>query len=372
MKGMESRYWLALLSIAGIGPQYLRKLVCHFGSPRAVFEASLGEIHDALIISASVAQRIRNFKDWSQMDRQADQMREDGVELVCWLDDSYPPMLRHIYGFPPVLFTKGRLFNHNRAVAVVGSRSASRYGSFITERLCRDLARYGIVIVSGMARGIDTSAHRGSLAAGGMTVAVLGSGIDVIYPPENKALSLEISGHGAVVSEFLPGTPPKAQNFPLRNRIISGMALGVIVVEATEKSGSLITARMALEQGREVFAVPGGIDAPGSRGTNKLIREGAQLVTSADDIIETLEVQFEGTADSSDSTHFENAVTPLPIPLNDGERELIRHMGSDPVDVDELVVLTGFEASHCLSALLSLELKGQVQQLPGKRFVRKE
>jgi len=261
-------------------------------------------------------------------------------------------------------------------VAVVGSRSASPYGRYVTERLCRELAHRGVTIVSGLARGIDTCAHRGALSGRGRTIAVLGCGIDVIYPPENRKLHGGIIENGAVVTEYCFGTEPNRPNFPARNRIISGMSLGVLIVEAGEKSGSLITARCALEQGREVFAVPGSIDLPGSRGTNQLIRQGAKLVESVEDILEEILPQLEN-AQSGLRTEKE---IPVPAPsgktakasapenLTEKESRLLSFITEKPLDADTIINRSGLAAAEVLALLLSLELKDCVLQLPGKLF----
>jgi DNA processing protein len=306
------------------------------------------------------------------------------VSIITCRDSIYPHNLLNIYDFPPFLYVKGTLREDDICIAVVGSRMASTYGRFSTERLCRELVMKGITVVSGLARGIDTAAHQGSLAAKGRTIAVLGCGLDIVYPPENKALFEKIPQQGAIVTEFPFGTPPLATNFPARNRIISGLALGVVVVEASYRSGSLITARVALEQGREVFAVPGSIDADGSKGTNKLIKEGAKLIEGADDILEEILPQIrrklapppptkvDKPTVSADAPVGEKPSAPRQQTLTNEEGKLLKHLSAGPINVDQLIALTGGKAGEILNTLLLLELKGFIRQLPGKQFVRKE
>jgi DNA processing protein len=266
-------------------------------------------------------------------------------------------------------------------IAVVGSRLASTYGKFSTERLCRELALKGITVVSGLARGIDSSAHKGALAGGGRTIAVLGCGLDIIYPSENEKLYAEIVSHGAVITEFSFGSPPTASNFPARNRIISGISLGVVVVEANEKSGSLITARLALEQGREVFAVPGSIDSAGSRGTHKLIKQGAKLIENVYDILEEILPQVDKSKEHSQNVHtsgqnkHEKKITPETKDFSgftDIENAILKVISSEAIDVDGIITATGLKPNDVLNILLTLELRGIIKQLPGKKFSFKE
>jgi DNA processing protein len=280
----------------------------------------------------------------------------------------------NIYDRPPYIYVRGNLNKDDINIAIVGSRAASTYGKYTTEKISRDLALKGLTIVSGMARGIDSAAHHGAIAAHGRTIAILGSGLDVIYPPENKKLYADIIQNGAVISEFPLGTPPRSTNFPARNRIISGMSYGVVIVEAGEKSGSLITARLALEQGREVFAVPGSIDSAGSRGTNKLIKQGAKLIENTDDILEEILPQIEPItalnppwASNSEDVAKENAEI-----LNEIDQNIINFISKDRVHIDDLITSTGLSSAEILSALTTMELKGIVQQHPGKFFSLKK
>jgi DNA processing protein len=291
---------------------------------------------------------------------------EAEVAIIGLEDAAYPARLREIYDAPPVLYLKGSLTDQDRrAVAVVGSRNSSRYGLICAETIARGLAARGITVVSGMARGIDSAAHLGALRQKGRTIAVLGSGIDVIYPSENRPLFAEIVENGAVISEFPFGTEPEMTNFPKRNRIISGMSLGVVIAEASPNSGALITAKLALEQNREVFAVPGNITSMRSRGTHTLIREGAKLVESAEDVIEELAFAL------GDPAHREGGGKPIPLPedLSDTERTVLRCVESGPVSIEAIIEGSGFRSQDVLAILLDLELRGLVKQISGNNFI---
>ena len=281
--------------------------------------------------------------------------RSAGIAPIGWDDASYPIALTTVVDPPPVLWLRGSVeFLNAPAVAIVGARAASPYGLSVAERLASDIASAGVVVVSGMARGVDSAAHRGALAAGGATIAVLGSGVDVIYPPEHAPLARDIAAAGAVISELAPGTPPLPQFFPLRNRIISGLCRAVVVIEAGEKSGSLITARMALEQGREVLAVPGNVLSGRNRGTHALLRDGAKIVESADDILEELGMP-------SAVPHAGHAVTdPVLAALTPGEAS----------DLDAIAERTGLTPTRLLPRLFELELQGAVARVGGGKFVR--
>lgn len=386
MTDQDMKYWLALKWTEGVGNVGFTVLVDKFGSPEEVFNASLHDLRETTGIGQKTADAIKSFSQWRQVEEELESARKHQVSIITYHDPLYPKYLLKIYDFPPLLYVKGTLREDDVIVAVVGSRAASAYGRFSTERLCRELAAEGIVVASGLARGIDTSAHRGSLAGRGRTVAVLGCGIDIIYPPENKELFEKIPLQGAIITEYPFGTPPNGPNFPARNRIISGISLGVVVVEANEKSGSLITARMALEQGREVFAVPGSIDASGSKGTNKLIKQGAKLIENANDILEEIlpqaEVKIERINSRKGKTAGNSKENPNvnkqpakgqapPQEPTDVERELLKHITSDPISIDTLIAITGKKTGEILNALLLLELKEHISQLPGKTFIRK-
>ncbi len=380
MKNRDLRYWLALKFTEGVGNIGIRNLLSAFGTAAAVFRSAQGDLKRVQGINDRAARNILSFGDWRRVDRELDLASKQNVSIITAKDVLFPRYLLNIYDHPAVLYVRGTLRQDDVNIAVVGSRKASTYGKYTTERLSRELALQGITVVSGLARGIDSAAHRGALLAKGRTIAVLGSGIDVIYPPENRELYERLSERGAVISEFPFETPPNAPNFPARNRIISGMSLGVVVVEASDKSGSLITARLALEQGREVFAVPGSIDASGSRGTHKLIREGAKLIEGVHDILEEITPQIDEAGqkrilkEGARSARRERGKTqggPEAV-LDEGQVKILKMLSKKPLDPDSIITATGLRAQDIMKILLTLELMGFVEQLPGKRFIRKE
>lgn len=380
MTDHDLRYWLALKFTEGVGNLGIRNLLSAFGTAAAVFRAGPRDLKNVQGIGDRTAKLILSFKDWQRVDRELDQAAKRKVSIITAKDALYPRHLLNIYDYPAVLYVRGTLRQDDVNIAVVGSRRASTYGMYTTERLSRELAFQGITVVSGLARGIDTAAHRGALMARGRTIAVLGSGIDVIYPPENRELYERLSAQGALVSEFPFETPPNAPNFPARNRIISGMSLGVAVVEAGDRSGSLITARLALEQGREVFAVPGSIDAAGSRGTNKLIRQGAKLIAGVHDILEEITPQIDQAGrkrlekeGSRSARRGKGVKKEAPErALDEDHIKVLRMLSAKPLDADSLIAATGFRAQDVMKILLSLELTGLIEQRPGRGFVRKD
>ena len=374
MTDNDIKYWLALKFVEKVGNVGFNNLVETFGSPRAVFDAPASSLQKIHRITQRTARDIKNFDNWASVEEELELADKSNVSIITSDSPLYPILLLNIYDFPPILYVRGTLSNQDINVAVVGSRMASTYGRFTTERLCRELAMKGITVVSGMARGIDSAAHAGAIAGKGRTIAVLGSGIDIIYPPENRKLFEKIAENGAVITEFPFSTQPAAFNFPARNRIISGLSLGVVVVEANEKSGSLITARVALEQGREVFAVPGNIDSPGTKGTHRLIREGAKLVENTYDILEEIlpQVNLDSTtAEPSDESHIQNH-SGKSEELNTDEKAILKLIGKKSVHIDSLATDSGYQIHDILSILMSLELGGYIDQLPGKKFVIKE
>jgi len=351
------RSWLALRMVRGVGPVVCHGLLRAFGEPATVFKASTHALECAGV-RPEVARAIRGFKDWAAAEAQVERARRAGVTLLTWNDAGYPPNLRQIHDAPPFLFVSGALQPRDRmAVAVVGSRNVSAYGLRMTRELTEGLVRYGLTVVSGLARGTDAQAHWTTLRGGGRTLPVMGSGIDVVYPSEHHALSQKIAEQGAVVTELPMGTKPDAENFPNRNRIISGLALGTVIVEATEKSGSLITAMLAAEQGREVFAVP-GVVGERTRGTHRLIRDGAKLTERAEDIVEEIAPQLLG-----------RVAPAMPVDLSATETRLLTCMGHETLHIDTIIGRSGLPSATVLPILLGLELTGVVQQLPGKQFV---
>jgi DNA processing protein len=342
-----------------VGNVTYRELLERFQSPEVILKTPVPALIDAGI-HAAVAQAIAAFDQWKVVEIELQKLTQANTHLVTCSDDSYPVNLTHLHDPPPFLYVRGDVLPADRfAIAVVGSRSASTYGRTVARALARELAEKGVTVVSGLARGVDAEAHRATIAAGGRTLAVLGSGVDVIYPSEHRGLAQEVTTHGALLSEFSLGTKPDAMHFPYRNRVISGLALGTVVVEANEKSGSLITARCALEQNREVFAVPGNVTSDRSRGPHRLIKEGAKLVEGVEDILSEIAPALVSTPSPS----------PTPsIDLDLYEQQLVALFGDDPVHVDVLISKSGLGAPRVLEILLGLELKGGVMQLPGTRF----
>jgi DNA processing protein len=378
----DRKYRIALKSIDGVGSLGFKNLVDAFGHPKKVFNASLQSLTAVPGIGPRTAGNVKDFNGWQKTEEELELLKKYDAGLITYQDSLYPRSLLNIYDFPPFLYAKGHLKADDVNIAVVGSRTASTYGKFSTERLCRELAIKGITVVSGLARGIDSAAHKGALAGKGRTIAVLGCGLDTIYPPENRELYEEIVAKGAVITEYAFGTPPSGSNFPARNRIISGISLGVVVVEANEKSGSLITAKLALEQGREVFAVPGSIDSAGSRGTNKLIKQGAKLIENAYDILEEILPQLEMPSQDalSEKSILKQDEAEEKRPqrktaaheLTDVEQSVLKSMSSKAMDIDSIITATGLKPNEALNILLTLELRGIIKQLPGKKFMLKE
>jgi DNA processing protein len=364
--------WAALALVPGLGARLAGKLLRALGSPEAVFHASLTEL-EAQNLSAPVAQAIHSGEPLSRAHKELADLEKVGGRLLTWDEPSYPHLLREIYDPPPVLYVRGHVELLDRhSIAIVGTRRPTPYGNQMTERLGQDLAARGLVIVSGLARGIDSSAHKGALEApAGMTVGVLGCGVDVIYPKENRKLFAQMLERGAIISEFPLGTFPAPQNFPIRNRVIAGMTLGTVVVEGAQYSGSLITARLAMEFSREVYAVPGNVTQPVSFGPNQLIKQGAKLVTGWEDVVEELPTGIRAELAPVETTTAAERALLFVEALSPVERTLYELLHADSVrHVDELVELSGRNSSEVLAALFELEMKGIVRQLPGKQFLK--
>lgn len=365
--------WLALGLVPGLGARQAGKLLAAFGTPEAVFAAPLTEL-EGQGLPAATAQAIHSAEPMRLAEKELAQVRELGCDLLNWSDPAYPRPLREIYDPPTLIYLRGNpqaLANHS--IAIVGTRRPTPYGNQMSERLAHDLAERGLTVVSGLARGIDTLAHRGALAtAAGTTIGVLGCGIDVVYPKENKKLFDQITGgRGAIISEFPMRAHPAPQNFPVRNRIIAGMAMGVIVVEGQEHSGSLITARLAMEFGREVFGVPGNATQPSSYGPNQLIKQGAKLVTGWEDVIEELPTAVRAELIPVETTTPAERASLVIESLSGPERALYDLLSPDRArHIDELVELSGLNSSETLAALFGMEMKGYIRQLPGKQFVK--
>ena len=359
-------YWLALSLTPGVGSILIKRLLDRFKIPEAVFSAPMKELLKIEGLGEKVAREIQNGPLEKGVERELSLLGKVGGKIVTLKEDDYPKRLRDIYDPPALLYVRGELRREDElAIAIVGSRKTSPYGRWITERIGQDLVRHGVTVVSGMARGIDSVAHMGALQGGGRTVAVLGCGVDVIYPSENRNLFTQIIEHGAVLSEFPMGSPPEGGHFPRRNRIISGLSIGVVIVEAGSESGSLITANYALEQGREVFAIPGNVGAQGSRGTNQLIKEGAKLVESSEDILEEILPQW-----SREGKTLPIIESPAPD-LMEEEEILYKLLGETPLHIDAIIRESQLDPGKVSSLLLNLELKGLISQWPGKCFSKK-
>lgn len=360
---MNDRYLIALASIPEVGPVTIRRLISVFGSPEAVFKAGRKELMSVEGVGSTRAGFIRDFAGWDKLDGDLLRITAKGVKVVSFDSADYPHSLRNIPDAPLVLYMRGEVGQDDKfALAIVGTRTPTQYGKSVTESLSRELSAMGFTIVSGLARGIDTSAHTGALMAGGRSIGVLGSGIDVPYPPENKTLIEKLEASGAVLSEFPPGTSPNRENFPRRNRLISGLSMGVLVVEAQADSGSLITASLALEQGKEVFSIPGNINSANSKGTNELIKKGARPVLGAKDIVEELAPMLKGFIKSEKRVNIE---------ISEVERSVLSILSGEPLHVDEISRGSGLPPAKTLGILLGLELKGVAGQAEGKRYYLK-
>jgi DNA processing protein len=357
--GSDRRYWLAFNLVRGIGAVRLRSLIDHFGSAADAWNARPDALRSAGMGAKTIA-RLLSMRADVDVDRLWKETRDRGVQVLTSDDPLYPARLREIEQPPPVLFVRGEWLEEDQvAVAIVGTRRITTYGRQVTEQLAAHLAANGITIVSGLARGVDEVAHSAALGVGGRTAAVLGSGVDRIYPPENRDLAEKIMRRGAILSDYPLGTAPESTNFPPRNRIISGLTMATIVVEAGETSGALITAGFAAEQGREVFAVPGSILAPQSRGTNKLIQNGALPLLSPDDVLQMMHVNRAG----------EQRAARRVLPADETESKILDALGSEPLHVDEIRNHTGLPVERVSAALVMMELKGMVRQVGSMQYV---
>jgi DNA processing protein len=379
----EELHWLALKMVPGLGTRTAVKLIERYRTPQAILRASRSEL-EAGGVAGSVAQSIASGCSFEDAVVQSKIMEESGTELVTLSDPRYPARLKEIFDPPLALFVRGRVeLLGSLTLGVVGTRRPTPYGIAVSERLSGDLARAGLTIVSGMARGIDTAAHAAALAASGSTVAILGCGVDLVYPSENRRLAAEIAQKGLLVSEFPMSAPAYPQNFPIRNRIISGLSLGVLVVEGAQYSGLSITARLALEQGREVFAVPGSIVSKMSWGPNLLIKQGAKLVQDWNDVVvelapehrRALEAGAQGRLFADGGMEAGTPLDPSNTNANPGSqitRKLLELISVEkPVHIDDLLArVEDVSSSEVVAALFELEMTGAVRQLPGKNFVR--
>ncbi|MEZ4520462.1 MAG: DNA-processing protein DprA [Thermomicrobiales bacterium] len=356
----DLQYWVGFHRISGVGSATLLALKESFGSLQVAWEASAADLR-AVGLNQNAASAIAQSRREIDLEREMERIRQAGVRILTIDDPDYPRLLREIPHAPAVLYIRGELQPEDElALAMVGTRKATAYGADMARRFAHDLGRSDVTVVSGLALGIDTVAHHAAIDAGGRTIAVLGSGVDVVYPSRNRKLAESVVNHGALVSEYPLGTRPDARNFPARNRIISGLSRGVLVVEAPAKSGALITASFAADQGRDVYAIPGSARSPASSGCHNLIRDGATLVTSARQILEELLVEVSRAA----------VQTRLELPEAPDERALYNLIGAEPRHIDELCHASGLPIQETSGALVALELKGLVRQQGSGYYVR--
>ena len=355
----DKKYWIGFNLIKGIGAVRMQALIQYFGDLEAAWNAPPAQLAEARL-GKILIERVVQARDGVDLDKLWERIEKQGIKILTWQDASYPDRLKEIDQPPPVLYVRGDYLPDDLfAVAIVGTRRVTPYGRQITEELSAFLAANGITVISGLARGVDAIAHQSTLKAGGRSIGVLGSGVDKIYPPEHRGLAEQMMERGAIISDYAPGTPPDASNFPPRNRIISGLSLAVVVIEAGETSGALITAEFAAEQGREVFAVPGSILAPQSKGTNKLIQQGALPLLSVNDLMQALDLTRVG----------EHKAARKIIPADETEARLMNVLGNEPLHVDEIRNQTELPIEKVSAALALMELKGMVRQVGGMNYV---
>jgi DNA processing protein len=356
---MDKRYWVAFNLVKGIGAVRLQALRDHFGDLSVAWQAP----QEALVaagLSPKLAERVYQIRAGVDLEKYMSKLASQGIQILTWEDELYPSRLKEIDQPPPVLYMRGTLTSEDSwAVAVVGTRRVSAYGRQVAEELAACLINNGVTVVSGLARGVDAAAHQSALKAGGRTIAVLGCGVDRIYPPEHTQLAEKIKANGAILSDYAPGTPPDASNFPPRNRIISGLSMATVVVEAGETSGALITAQFAVDQGREVFAVPGNILAAQSKGTNRLIAQGAHPMLSANDLLDVLNLR---------RVTEQREVRKI-LPGNEIEAKLLSVLTHEPLHMDDIRNQTGLPIERVSATLVMMELKGLVRQVGGMNYV---
>jgi len=356
---MEKRFWVGFNLVKGIGAVRLRDLQDHFGDLSLAWQAPLVALQSAGL-GLKLAERVLQIRASLDLDKYMSRLQAQGIQILTWDDELYPRRLKEIDQPPPVLYMRGELKPEDFwSVAVVGTRRVSAYGRQVADELAMYLANNAVTVISGLARGVDAIAHQSALKAGGRTIAVLGCGVDRIYPPEHTQLAEKIMANGAILSDYAPGTPPDASNFPPRNRIISGLSMATVVVEAGQTSGSLITAQFAADQGREVFAVPGNILAPQSKGTNRLIADGAHLMLSVQDLLEILDLR----------RVTERLEVHKILPGNETEEKLLRVLSHDPMHMDEIRNQTGLPIERVSASLVMMELKGLIKQVGGMNYV---
>ena len=359
MSADETKYWVGFSYIPGIGRVRLSRLLNHFKNLKSAWEATPAELKEAGLEPRAV-KAISTLKPKISLEAEMEKLERYKIKGLTYNDPGYPPRLKEIYDYPPIIYIRGQLLPEDEwCLAIVGTRKATLYGRQVTEEIAAGLARNKITIISGLARGIDTVAHTSALEADGRTIAIFACGLDIVYPAENAGLARRIMEQGALISEYPPGTRPRAENFPRRNRIMSGLSLGVLVTEADEISGPMITANMAVEQNREVFAIPGSVLSQASRGTNLLIQEGAKSVLKTSDILEELNL----------TSAVQRLETNEIAPASETELKLLRKLGAEPIHIDELCRLSGLSISTVSSTLAMMELKGMVRQVGTMSYV---
>jgi DNA processing protein len=353
------RYWIAFTLVKGIGSVRFRSLLDYFGQADTAWNASAGALRQAGL-SSKIIQNLIEVRTNISLEKVWQRIQDLGISVLTWEDESYPRRLMEIDQPPPVLYVRGEIRPEDEwSVAVVGTRRVTAYGRQIAEEVAVTLARNGVTVISGLARGVDAIAHQAALEAGGRSLAIMGNGVDRIYPPENRRLAEQIISRGALVSDYPPGTPPDASNFPPRNRIISGLSLAVVIVEAGDTSGALITASFAADQGREVFAVPGNITAPQSKGTNRLIFNGARPLLDPREVLEVLELTMV----------YQQQEARVILPSDALEAQLYAAIRNEPLHVDEICAQTNLAIEQVTSTLALMELKGMVRQVGGMQYV---
>jgi DNA processing protein len=355
----DAPYWMALRNVTGIGPVRFERLLAAFGSIRAAWEAGQSDL--ARVLDRRSLESLIAYRRSADPESDYAALRAEGIEVVTLGHESYPDLLREVPGPPPVIFLRGSItLEDRRAVAIVGTRRLSSYGREMARTLARDLAQAGVTIVSGLARGVDGIAHAAALDAGGRTIAVLGNGVRGVYPPEHRELAARIAAQGAVLSDFHPDAPPDGPNFPARNRLISGLALGVVVVEAPMRSGALITVDFAADQGRDVFAVPGSVLSPASAGCNRILRDGARPVRSAEDVLEDLRLGEAPQQLPLDS----------PAALDEESRRVLSTLTGEALHIDEIGAVAGIPIASLSALLMTLELQGFVRNVGAQYYAR--
>ena len=355
----DKKYWVGFNLIKGIGAVRMQGLAAYFGDMEIAWNASPADLTEAGL-GAKVIDRVLTARQTVSLDKVWERIESQGIKILTWGDETYPARLKEIDQPPPVIYIRGEyLLDDLFAVAIVGTRKVTPYGRQVTEEIASFLAANGMTVVSGLARGVDAIAHQTALKAGGRTIGILGSGVDKIYPPEHRGLAEQMMERGAIISDYAVGTPPDASNFPPRNRIISGLSLAVVVIEAAETSGALITAEFAAEQGREIFAVPGSILAPQSKGTNRLIQKGALPLLTPDDLMQALDLTRIGAQKSARKI----------LPADETEARVLNVLGSEPLHVDEIRNQAGLPIEKISATLAMMELKGMVRQVGGMNYV---